>query len=249
MDRIQEDYVSAGFFLTRKFQRPTQEGLPFFNPKLLPEYLVSASRCIAPCLPDYWTYTWAARDPKKRKEKLLAMGLTEDALEPLSEWVSSRLDAHIAWPTPILDIDTAEELAQAFFPLENMPLIIELALHRSLLREFRAEAPPTASHPGRQKTYGAIERHRPPHSRGQRLGFEPLDLEDDGISHSWLCNALETEIHQELDIRPNANGLIETFEEALRCVEYIDRPESGAEPGLWLPWLLLDVGSTIEKDN
>ncbi len=35
------------------------------------------------------------------------------------------------------------------------------------------------------------------------------------------------------------NGFIETFEKAQKCAEYANRDEVGAEPCLWLPWLVL----------
>ena len=71
------------------------------------------------------------------------------------------------------------------------------------------------------------------------LGFEPLVF-NGGLSCSWLCNGLETTVAEQLGIRPNASGLISTFEEACRCVEFISRDEIGAEPGLWLPWLVIE---------
>jgi hypothetical protein len=34
-------------------------------------------------------------------------------------------------------------------------------------------------------------------------------------------------------------GLLDTFEEASRVAEYVNREDVGAEAGLWLPWLVV----------
>jgi hypothetical protein len=43
-----------------------------------------------------------------------------------------------------------------------------------------------------------------------------------------------------LGIMPNAAGLLADPEEARRAVAYISGDGVGAEPGLWLPWLLIE---------
>ncbi len=43
----------------------------------------------------------------------------------------------------------------------------------------------------------------------------------------------------DLNIAPNVSGFLETYEDAVQCVQHISSPEVGAEPGLWLPWLVV----------
>ena len=74
---------------------------------------------------------------------------------------------------------------------------------------------------------------------GRALGFEALCF-NVSLGCSWLCNGLEVPVARELGIRPNSSGLLSDPEEARRAVAYISRDDVGAEPGLWLPWLLLE---------
>lgn len=55
-----------------------------------------------------------------------------------------------------------------------------------------------------------------------------------------LCNGLDAIVAQALAIGPNAHGLIGTFAEARKCAEYLPRADVGAEPGLWISWLIID---------
>jgi hypothetical protein len=122
--------------------------------------------------------------------------------------------------------------------------ILELALHLSLTDQFCYEAKQlprqSGSAPsGRQGILDAALKMQPVSEGGRVLGFEPL-VYDYTLSHSWLCNSLDTLVAEQLNIRPNAHGFIDTFDEACKCIEYISREDVGAEPGLWLPWLIID---------
>jgi hypothetical protein len=80
---------------------------------------------------------------------------------------------------------------------------------------------------------------RPMAQGGRVLGFEPLNY-NITLGCSWLCNGLESDIARELDIHPNPSGLIEGFTAAQSCLAYITREDVEADPGLWLPWLIVD---------
>jgi hypothetical protein len=82
----------------------------------------------------------------------------------------------------------------------------------------------------------ALGREQPLAGGGAALGFEPIVL-NGGLSCSWLCNGIDRAADHKLGIKTNAFGLIEHREDADRVVQYIR--EDGAEPGLWLPWLLV----------
>jgi len=73
---------------------------------------------------------------------------------------------------------------------------------------------------------------------GDPAGFEPLNTEYGIPACSWLCGGQEKDCAERLGVRPNRRGFIDTYAEASRCAEYISTPEAGAEPGLWLPWLV-----------
>jgi len=233
------DFTSAGFIVTREVDRPS-----WMSAELLPPRIVSASGCIAPLIPDTWCIEWTQDTQEQRIERAGAFGLDSAVLAEITAWVTARFDDTILWPNVMVDLETARELASRFLHATPDVKVLELALHRSMTESFCHETEPPPQKPGfapigRQGVHEAILEGKPATRSGKVLGFEPLVF-NYTLSCSWLCNGLETAIHRTLGIRPNPYGLIANLEEACKCVEYISRPDVGAEPGLWLPWLLVD---------
>lgn len=238
------EFISAGFVITRPVVRP-----PYASASLLPDLLLSASQCIANFIPDTWCIEWTQDTPESRTENAKAFGLDALGLAKATVWVTSRFGDSIAWPGVLMDIQVAKQFVETF--LSHLPdaKVLELALHRSQTDQFCQEAEPAPQQPGfapigRQGIHEAVLKAQPPTDGGRILGFEPLVF-DYSLSHSWLCNGLETVVAEHLNISPNGNGLIETFDNACRCVNYIARDDVGAEPGLWLPWLLIDHSENV----
>lgn len=232
------DYFSAGFFLTRKFPRPEWAAA-----HLLPECLVSASGCLADFIPDTWCLAWTGDSPEFRQEKAASFGLTEAALKALTDFVTAVFEHEIGWPNICYELTTALHLAWTFLQGRDDVLLLEIGLHHSLVEGFCRAAEPPPPEPGyapwgRQGVHETLLKNRPVLAGGTPLGLEPLVF-DRSLSDSWLCNSLERPVREVLGISPNAHGLLATFAEAIRVVDYISRPDVGAEPGLWLPWLLL----------
>jgi hypothetical protein len=243
------EFVSAGFLITREVPRPS-----YVSSELLPDRLISASGCIARFVPDRWCIEWTGDNDDDRIEAAAAFELDSSALARLSEWITPRFGAELRWPNIIVDLDTATTIAHTF--LRNLlgVRVLELALHESMTGRFCQEAEPPPAQPGhapngRQGIHEVILIGNPPNSAGRVLGFEPLVSFGHSLSCSWLCNHLETAVDQSLNIRPNHNGLIETFDDARRCIEYISRDDVGAEPGLWLPWLIVDHTAAVQEDS
>jgi hypothetical protein len=177
-------------------------------------------------------------------EEARAFALDAKALSKLTAWVTPQFDTAIGWPNVVLNFHVASQLVEKF--LGGLPdvKVLELALHNSLTERFCNEAEPPHQQPGfapigRQGVHEAILKGRSPADGGRVLGFEPVVF-DHSLSCSWLCNSLDTTVAEHLGIRPNSCGMIDQFDDACRCVEYISRDEVGAEPGLWLPWLIIE---------
>jgi hypothetical protein len=242
------DFVSAGFFVTREVDRPS-----YVSTDLLPDRIVSASACIAPFIPDTWCIEWTQDSPDCRADDAKAFALDSGALGKVTAWVTPRFGKTIGWPNVLKDINSAKDLVDLF--LSSLPdvKVLELGLHRSMTAEFSREAEPPPQKPGfgptgRQGVHEVILQGNPPAQGGNILGFEPLVF-DGSLSCSWLCNSLDTVVEQVLGIRPSQYGLIGAFDDARRCVAYISRDEVGAEPGLWLPWLIIDHTQRVLQDR
>ncbi len=238
------EFISAGFFITRPVARP-----PYVSADLLPAPFLSASGCFSHFIPDTWCIEWTTETPEIRIEQSKAFGLDFAGLAKATSWVTPKFDHSIAWPNVILDIQVARQLVETFLIALPDVKVLELALHRSQVDPFCQKAEPPPQQPGfapvgRQGVHEAILKGKLPTERGRILGFEPLVFEY-MLSCSWLCNGLETAVAEHLNIRPNRHGFIDTFDDACRCVDYIARDDVGAEPGLWLPWLIIDHSENI----
>lgn len=247
METPLENFVSAGFLVTRAVARPS-----YVSAELLPDQLVSASGCIASFIPDTWCIEWTQDTLESRTVEANSFALDSSALVRVIKWTTRRFGKSIRWPNVIMDIDTAKQLMHQF--LKNLPdvKVLQLALHESMTELFCREAEPPPQKPGyapvgHQGVHEAILRADPPTQGGNVLGFEPLVF-NGSLSCSWLCNSLDTVVAETLDIRPNQHGLIQTIDEARKCIEYISRDDVGAEPGLWLPWLIVDHTENVQQD-
>jgi hypothetical protein len=113
--------------------------------------------------------------------------------------------------------------------------VIGIALHKSLLASFEVQLKKDVN-----EGFGLVELVRamlPPVAGGKPLGFELLGFSGTKF-HSWLCHYAPKEVDERLGIRPNQFGLIDGLEDARRVNDYL--LETGAEPAIWAPWLLLD---------
>ena len=118
--------------------------------------------------------------------------------------------------------------------LEEYIVVVGIGLHISRLSSFRNQLDQDINH-----GYGLLERieeNTMLAAGGHVLGFEPLGYEGTHF-HSWLCNDVPDDAHNRFGIRPNDQGFINEFEDAVRVVEYMK--ETGAEPAIWEPWLVV----------
>lgn len=232
--------IAAGYLLLRPMPRPSFSAQP-----LLPEEVISASQCICPQFPDTSTIGWVRASEAARSHALDAVGLPAERRDDARAWATAEFGVAFGWPGVFLTAAAALDARRRFFGEGSKLTVIGLGLPSRWLEEFIAYASPPAPAPGfsPQGESGYLltaKRLEPLTAGSQRLGYELLDVEAGQIGHSWLCNGLETHCANTLSVRPGANGLIETLESAERCRDEIARDEVGAEPGLWLPWLLVE---------
>lgn len=233
-----QSFVSAGFTVTRWIPRPD-----YFSHALLPERIVSLSLCISPFIPDTWAIDWVTQTEEERLLCAQKFGLNEEQMIEAVLWISDQFGKEYAWPNICRHLSGAEILREKFLGDLDDAVVLELALHRDHLERFCEVAEPPPAEPGYSPfgRAGVLEILLEGRSvtSGKVLGFEPMAF-DISLEHSWLCNGQETEIAEKLGICPNWYGMIERFDEACRCAEYIGAQGSGAEPGLWLPWLIIE---------
>lgn len=232
------DYVLAGVFITKAVPRAD-----FGGSDLLPSCMVSLSSCISNFFPDTWAIEWSSDDIERRVKSSAIFGINENTLGETIKVVTERFDTDFGWPNVIYTADAARRIFKECLPKDVEAEIIGAALHRSHVETYLKCAAPTKPEPGfapmgAHGTCDVLSRGKSPEQPHEILGFELLTY-NHGLSCSWLCNKLEVECYHKLDVSPNAHGFIGSFNDAKRCVEYVSSDEVGAEPGVWLPWLLL----------
>jgi hypothetical protein len=238
MEIDRKNHFRAGFFITKKIDRPE-----YCSDELLPDKIISLSNCICKFIPDTWCIEWTGDKNDLRDYSANYFSIDTNLQKKFAKWITGQFDKNFGWPNVIFQIEMAKEIISSFVEAIDEILIIEAGLHRQFLKSFIAAAESTPSAEGyapigRQGLLEVILNRNRLSDNGVTLGYEPLVF-NYSLSCSWLCNGLEKVAHEHLEIVPNTEGLINCFNDARRCVEFISRDEIGSEPGLWLPWLLI----------
>lgn len=85
-----EDYISGGYFIVRPIDRPA--AMP--QPELLPERIITLSRCLATIFPDDWPLPWARQYTEdERINKAAQLGVPRNATPGVMNWVNDHFDS------------------------------------------------------------------------------------------------------------------------------------------------------------
>ena len=229
-----ESHYCGGFVICKPFEKPHLE-----EDALLPRQVRTVCRCLAGVLPSDWAVDWVVYDEKVRRTRAKEFGLAPHAMVKLIEDVTAGFEANeIGWPGIFYSLDRAKRFETKHIKPGGDERLIGIGLDEKLVDEF-LENEEISDHRGKYGIYDSLVSKKELPSKGKVLGYEILGY-DYGDFHSWLCNGLEDEAYRELSVKPNGSGLIDSFEEALQVAKYISQDEVGAEPGIWMPWLLVE---------
>jgi len=233
------DLISSGFLLLRPSTRPD-----WASQNLLPQEIISASDCLCPRFPDTYAIEWTSDSEDQRTQGFDAVGLSPTARPEAIKWATRRFEKSYGWPSVFYSLQEAETAKALFFSKESNILLIGLGLPPQFVEEFSAYAAPPPPEPGYapvgETGWLEVVKRQQPLPEGQFLGFELLNIQYGLVTDSWLCNGLEVHFSETFGIQPNSRGLIEDLENATRCCKAINEKEVAAEPGLWLPWGLIE---------
>jgi hypothetical protein len=231
------DVIAAGFLLVKLVPRPE-----WLSRELLPDEIVSASNCICPQFPGSYAIRWSSDSDETRASRLDEIGLAPARRDEAMDWATDEFEKAFGWPGVFLTLEAARDALARFLPDSDL-VVIGIGLPQQYRERFIGNAMPPPPQPGfspmgKSGHLVAIESSGPMPPAAAILGYEPLNLMGGQIDHSWLCNGLENYVATNLGIRPGPTGLLQSAAEASQCCEAINRGEVGAEPGLWVPWLL-----------
>jgi len=229
-----DGFVAGGYFLTKLADRP--EWVRATSDELLPGRLFSSSACVSGRLPGIWAHDWAKPAPDPALQE---WGIDSNRLPEIQEWVGERYMRGVKWETVFASPALAREFVRRFVGARGDLVLFGLGLHEADVGSFLEDTTPVGDM-GAGGVYETILAGQPMAEGGLRVGFEPL--EDDsgsGQFHSWLCNGVEQRAFEVYGVRPNQHGFIDHPEDAERIADAINQDLFPAEPGLWLPWLVV----------
>ena len=240
-----EDYYSGGYYITHYIEHPA-----FIPEAMRPVRTVTLTPCLNQFYPDHWSIEWCTLSDWQRLRSSSMFGTTPENISSFIRRVTDLVGIDFDLPNTCRSLDIARQYVGELAHKPDSLVIIGLGLHHSLVNDFLAETKPPVSEPGYAPigecgSHLAISRKERLEPKGRKLGFEPLCFDDfGGRTCSWFCNGLEVPCQDQLGIGMNSLCLIDDFTDAMRCMEYISRDETGAEPGYWVPWLLVSYPFT-----
>jgi len=236
-----DDYAFAGFVMTRPFAWRVD-----IYPSYPEVFAVSLSSCRAELFPGVWTLGWSKDARAGLVERAGKFGCPPQRADALCTAANEALQrgALASWHV-MQSVDTVHTL-RAFLPSDTDLRVFGFGLHRHDVARLasvlsRESAPPPC-------LSEVLLAHRPfPHG-GTPLGFELLVADETSMDgHSWLCNGLDAALFAEQSNVMSAFHLVAPRELAVHTADSINR-DGRAEPGLWLPWLLVDYTQLFAAD-
>jgi hypothetical protein len=217
------DFVVGGYFLVQV--APSADWLK--NKTLLPAKFWTVSTCICEIYPDTWIFSGTSKSTKPTINYQEILKLDDESFKSLQATAD--------------EMFRKDETARQFYVqyLRHLPDIklLSIALSEPDAVEFIEENKPEPGM-GEGGVYIKLQQRQLLDSSAMPRGFEVLGDEWGGQFHSFICNSLETDYAERLNISLNQNGLIDSYEDAVRAANYTNLDEVGAEPALWQPWLI-----------
>jgi hypothetical protein len=221
------DYISGGYYVLKAIPRPSDLS------DILPNTLVTMSNCFTKVVCDINQLQWDTYDNVREAiaEEAMEFGIPPPQIAELVNWAKAQRNTNY---NAYSEVEPALELRRRFITDPSVH-VIGIGLHTSLLDSFMSQL-------GKDINRGVglvelVNDKRPPADGGTALGFEPLGFEGTKF-HSWLCHDAPGEAYKRFGVRPNQLGLIDRLDDARQINEHL--LQTGAEPAIWEPWLLLD---------
>jgi hypothetical protein len=172
-----------------------------------------------------------------------ALGLSSADLQPIQDWVGKHFErGEVGFPGTFFRRELALEFSERFLLGGPELKLIGIGLPEAYVAEFLEEGAPGASE-GVPGIYQAVEARTQLDEGGASLGFEPLGYES-GSFHSFVCNSLEKDYSQVLNLKLNRHGRFTDLAACESAVEFTRRDSTGAEPSLWQPWQVVEYPKT-----
>lgn len=226
-DFFKQNFYLGGYYIIKPISMTD-----WMNNKVLHELVLSASRCICNFYPDIDMIWNQSKENKETYRKTLM--LDNHTYDEMEYWINDRFEKNFDFPDVFNNYESAVEFYDKYLGSLNDLRIIGIALPNKFRDIFLEEQD--------DLRYGVcknLSQSLRINMEGIVLGYEILGFEYGGF-HSYICNGLEDYYYDKYNLKLNDNGLISTLDEAEILADYTNREIEGAEPVLWLPWVLLE---------
>lgn len=125
--------VSGGFYVA--FLSSLTE---YMSPELIPDKVLSASRCICKFFPDAWAIEWTNQQLEERLKQASAFDVSATDLPKVVTWATESISTASGWPNAFYTLEAAQEARERSLPHDSELVIFGLGLHRSDIEAFPA---------------------------------------------------------------------------------------------------------------
>jgi hypothetical protein len=227
MPELESQFYNAGFFLIEGAKRTE-----WMSAEILPEMIYSLSGCICNLHPPMELIPWVKGDSIDDYQKRLELP-DREFLELMLRFEKLFDAQKFGWNSVFFEVEVAKDFAkthlQKIQDLKLYQALVPMKLVETILKETESEA----FEPHGLRTI-ILKKEIAKTNLNTMLGFEIIGY-DLNHFHSFVCNSLENDFCNKLNISLNSNGYISDFEEAIRATEYCNLESTGAEDGFLFP--------------
>jgi hypothetical protein len=237
-----QDYVASGYFLSRHVGVRDCTGIELRRVSLAHDH--SQHRFF----PESWTLSWCSETPEQRIQEAAVFGIAEGDLDEVMAWADRSFGSVFGAWDAFFTLDDARAAARSFVRNAVGLELWGVGLHRTLVSAFCKRSAPPPQKPGYAPVgasaihVAACVRSAPLSDGGTVLGHEIL-IASVGCSFNSpeSLHIDERELFRDAGLVPNTHGLIDSFDEALACCQFLeaDASEDRDERAGFLPWLLV----------
>jgi hypothetical protein len=230
------DYVAAGYYLSR----PT--GIFDWTGTRIRRITLARDHTERRYFPGSWTLSWCSDTREERIEEAAAFGIDPRDLDGVISWADENFESAFGAWNAFFTIEAARAAARTFLRSVADVELWGAGLHRSLVSAFCAESAPPPPRPGSAPlgasgVHLAVCRHSAPLvDGGTVLGHEIMLTEDGSFQSVESVHGSEGELLDDAGVLPNADGLIDSLDDALACSRLLSPWEGHTA---WVPWLIV----------
>jgi len=237
---MNDQFFIGRYALVEPFNR-----VGYMNVELINDVIVTNSECMTTILPSWWMFNSNLDEIKERTEFCIKYNMEHERMDELCKEITSLFEEKkLGYPNVIFDIYTARYLYNKYFSSFDNLKLIGIGLKKDEANLYIEHNKPKGKNEVELGIYQLLKRKETINCCSF-LGYEILGY-DLGNLHSYLCNKLEVDLYEKLNMKPNKFGLFNSYEETLEACKFIDE-ECEAENALWQPWIVCEFQLHDEK--